>query len=329
MDVAEAAGEVFERLLVRLEQAQRLGEQVVEVERVVLFEVVAVGGVHPRDVADALLIGVLFGVLFRALAEHLGVGDVEFDVFELLFVLQPAFGERLLDDVGALRLAVDGEVFLEAAAVGELAQDAHAHAVNGAHPHGGSAVDHGGEALLHLVGGLVGEGDGEDGGGIDPLLLDEVGDARGQNARLAAARARQHEHGALGVRHRFDLLFVEFCKDFVDHRKKFRRARKSPLPEVVVCLYLLYHIRRRTASLLFARRGGKRRLCGAFSPAARPPPPLCPCPRRLVRGRRFRFPRPRRLVRGRRSFCPPFSRGPRTRTPCGSARAPSGTARTA
>ena len=44
------------------------------------------------------------------------------------------------------------------------------------------------DPLLHLVGGLVGEGDRHNGGGVGAPFLDEIGDAVGQNAGLSTTR---------------------------------------------------------------------------------------------------------------------------------------------
>ena len=52
-----------------------------------------------------------------------------------------------------------------------------------------------GDALLHLARGLVGEGHGEDLGGVGAAGRDQVADAGGQHARLARAGAGQHENG--------------------------------------------------------------------------------------------------------------------------------------
>jgi hypothetical protein len=51
-------------------------------------------------------------------------------------------------------------------------------------------------ALAHLLGGLVGEGDGQDGVGRDAFLGDEPGDAAGDDAGLARAGSGQNEQGA-------------------------------------------------------------------------------------------------------------------------------------
>ncbi len=54
------------------------------------------------------------------------------------------------------------------------------------------------DALGHLAGGLVGEGDGEDGVGSDALFLDEPGDAAGDDAGLAGAGSGEDQQRALG-----------------------------------------------------------------------------------------------------------------------------------
>ena len=197
--VAEFAREVFEGVFVRFQKAERLGEEVVEVEGVVLFQMLAVGGIDGADVAHAAHVGVVFGIFGGFLPQHLGVGDVEFYVFKQFFVVEAAFLKGLFDHRRALGFAVNGKVFAVAEALGVHAQNAHAHAVDGADPHTLRAVDHRREALAHLVCRLVGEGDGENGGGVYPLLFHEIGDARGEHARFAAARAREHQHRALGI----------------------------------------------------------------------------------------------------------------------------------
>ena len=53
------------------------------------------------------------------------------------------------------------------------------------------------DALGHLGGGLVGEGDGEDGIRRDALRLNEIGDAVGDDAGLARAGAGQDEQRAV------------------------------------------------------------------------------------------------------------------------------------
>ena len=54
------------------------------------------------------------------------------------------------------------------------------------------------DALGHFAGGLVGEGDGEDGVGRDVFLLDEPGDAVGDDAGFARSGAGEDEQRAFG-----------------------------------------------------------------------------------------------------------------------------------
>ena len=65
------------------------------------------------------------------------------------------------------------------------------------------------EALLHLVGRLIGEGDGEDVEGREAALLDQVSGAVGEDAGLAAAGAGEYEKGAVAVEDGLLLAVVE------------------------------------------------------------------------------------------------------------------------
>ena len=91
------------------------------------------------------------------------------------------------------------------------AQDLHADGVERAEP--GHAFDGAAhqvaDALLHLARRLVGEGDGQDLGAARATRAHDVGDARGEHARLAGARARQHEHGPVDRLDGSALLGVE------------------------------------------------------------------------------------------------------------------------
>jgi hypothetical protein len=91
------------------------------------------------------------------------------------------------------------------------AQDLDAGRVEGAEP--GHALhrlaDQMGDALLHLARCLVGEGDGENLGGEGAALVENVGDTRGQDPRLAGAGASQHQHRAIERLDRRLLLGVE------------------------------------------------------------------------------------------------------------------------
>ena len=71
------------------------------------------------------------------------------------------------------------------------------------------------EAVPHLAGGLVREGEGEDLAGVYALLAHQVGDALRQHARLTAARARDDEKRAVSESDGALLIRVERrqCRD--------------------------------------------------------------------------------------------------------------------
>ena len=67
----------------------------------------------------------------------------------------------------------------------------------------------GGDALAHLPGGLVGEGDGEDLERTGLAGGDQVGDPGREHAGLAGAGAGEHENGPFGRLHGGALLRVQ------------------------------------------------------------------------------------------------------------------------
>ena len=64
------------------------------------------------------------------------------------------------------------------------------------------------DAFLHFAGGLVGEGDGEDVAGRDPLG-DEMGNAERDDAGLAGAGAGEDQHRAVQRFNGLALLGIE------------------------------------------------------------------------------------------------------------------------
>ncbi len=67
-------------------------------------------------------------------------------------------------------------------------------------------------ALAHFGGGLVGEGHRQDRFRHHAFVLDQVGDAVGDDARFAAAGAGQDQHGAFGGFDGFALLRVQLVE---------------------------------------------------------------------------------------------------------------------
>ena len=67
-------------------------------------------------------------------------------------------------------------------------------------------------ALSHFGGSLVGEGDGEDGVRRDSALVDEVGDAVSDDARLARARSGEDQHRPVDGHDCLTLLGIKFVE---------------------------------------------------------------------------------------------------------------------
>ena len=128
MNIAETSRKDLQRLFIRGQQAQRFRQKIVEIQRVVHFEVAAIQTVDVADVADPLDVGILCAVFFGSQPEHFRVGDVPFHVFQEFFVVVFALLKGFFDDGGALCFAVNGKIFIIAQTVGEHAQDPHAHA---------------------------------------------------------------------------------------------------------------------------------------------------------------------------------------------------------
>ena len=116
-------------------------------------------------------------------------------------------------------LVIDGEVFRQAFVADpqrlDIApQHAHAEGVKGGDERlgQGRVAEKLLDALGHLGGSLVGEGDGEDGVWRDAALLDEVSDAVRDDARLARAGSGEDEHRAVDGFDGLTLLGIEFVE---------------------------------------------------------------------------------------------------------------------
>jgi hypothetical protein len=89
--------------------------------------------------------------------------------------------------------------------------------VEGAQPHaGGAAAEQHLDALAHLARRLVGEGDREDLLGAGALGGDDVGDAVGEDPRLAAARAGEDQQWPVGRLDGAALRLVEAREEIGD-----------------------------------------------------------------------------------------------------------------
>ena len=225
-DVAERLRVAVADLLEELEHVDRADEQVVEVHRVHAVQLALVVLVDVRDGllevgADELAVVVggaqlVLGVgdlrLHRARGEAL---DVDVEVVEALLDQPPRVGR-----------VVDRELARVAEPVGVGAQHPHAGRVEGHHPHrAGGAADQQLDALAHLLGGLVGEGDREDLVRAGLARAQQVGDPVREHAGLARAGAREDQQRAVAVDDRLALRLVEALEELVGGG-----ARRHPLP---------------------------------------------------------------------------------------------------
>ena len=97
------------------------------------------------------------------------------------------------------------------------AQDAHAERVEGGDERLGERrmAEQLIDALGHLAGGLVGEGDGEDGVGRDAFLADEPGDAVGDDAGFARSGAGKDEQRTFGGFDRGALFGIQIVEELL------------------------------------------------------------------------------------------------------------------
>ena len=159
----------------------------------------------------------------------------------------------------------DGEIRLEIGELGMAAQDTGADRVEGAEPgHTLHALaDEVADALLHLARRLVGEGHGEDFPAIGAAGRKDMGDAGGEDARLAGAGAGQHQERPIRRQHRVPLLGIETVE--IARRAPAELAGDRAGRRQVAPLWLSSH--RPAANLgLFSyclyRRGPAQSICG-------------------------------------------------------------------
>ena len=166
----------------------------------------------------------------------LGPGDSaqSYAGFELLVVDAETL-ERLLHDGLLIGLVVDGEGagqanIPDAKGFDVPSQNTHAEAVEGGQcrlRERGVAEDFF-NALGHLFGGLVGEGDGKDVVGRNAALLYQISNAVSDDARFAGAGAGEQQHGAIDRQDALALLRIHVGEK-VGHNIHFIRLRKPSL----------------------------------------------------------------------------------------------------
>ena len=241
---------MLEHVRVLVEEADGVVEQVVEVhgpggEEAGGVDLVYLGDLpQPRVRGGAVLGGKALG------GEQLvprGVQPGEDGLGRIYLVVQVHLADDALHYGEAVRRVVDGEVARVAELVGVAAEYAHAGGVEGAGPDVvGPLAEHGLETGLELVGGLVGEGDGDDAPGLHGLV-------RGEAARLVRGPGLQHCKVRLRcalrhlVRIRGAAIFEQICDPVYQHRglaasspcknqqRAFRGEHGLPLHGVELC----------------------------------------------------------------------------------------------
>ncbi len=209
-DVTEAALVVLEHRVVGLEDVDGDHEQVVEVHGASGQQALLVLAV---DIGDLAFVRTMRVVFVRVEVDQLVLGAGDHRVHgagrEPLGV-EAEVAQHIAGETYGVGLVVDRE----RGAVAELgrftAQDADAGRVEGRHPHLlGDRSDQRGDAVLHLVGRLVGERDGEDLERRDARLGDQPRHPVGEHAGLARTRPSHDQERPARVGHGLALHWVE------------------------------------------------------------------------------------------------------------------------
>src|SRR5215210_2258967 len=194
MDVLEAALVALADLRKDLQQGYGLHDQVVKVHRVVLIEPLLVELVDLGDVLGHVAL-CLPEVVARVQEEVLRGGDlgVEGPGVEALWVSAELYYATSYEP-DLIRGVVDGELPTVPELLAVDSQDTGAESMKGRDPHLARVRSHQqGHPVLHLAGGLVGEGDGEYLVRRREPLLYEVGDPVREHARLATTCSSEDE----------------------------------------------------------------------------------------------------------------------------------------
>ena len=195
------------------QQLQRLDEQIVEVQGVVAAKGDFIFFIGLAQLAVAEVVARVLQPLAGREHAVLCVGDRRLDGLRREFlVIELQRLRHALDDRHAIILVVDGKLALVAQLLDVPSQDARAAGVEGGHPGvlAGFAAE-GVHALHHLPRRLVGEGDGQN-LPRGHAAVDQMGDAAGEHAGLAAARARQNKQRPLRLFDGGALLGIQFVQ---------------------------------------------------------------------------------------------------------------------
>ena len=184
-----------------------LQQQVIEIHRAVVLAALAVevvdvaelGNLRPPVFGGVRRIGQIGA---RGDQRVLGLRDARGDHIGLVLVVgEVQLLDDRLDEVPGIGRIVDREVRRKADPLGVGAQDAGEDRVEGTHEKFAAFATghHLPDAFAHLLGSLVGERQRQNVLGVD-LLLDHIGDARGEHARLARTGSGDDERrGVVGL----------------------------------------------------------------------------------------------------------------------------------
>ena len=185
-DVAEAQLIGLEHVGMVLQQQVRVQQQVVEIEGVGLLQALLQLLVHARGHLAHRVVGLLGEVTGHLQLVFCRGNTVHQGVYRETLRVDVQLGHDFLIQALLVVGVVDGEALRESQALGVGAQHAHAHAVEGGHPHAAAAwADQALQALAHLGGRLVGERDGQDLPWRHVQILQDVRDAVREHARFA------------------------------------------------------------------------------------------------------------------------------------------------
>ena len=181
------------------EKAHGADQQVVEIHGVRRHEAPLVLGI---GLCDAALVDGPGPLRVRRRIDQVRLGradDTEDGAWREAPLVDAEVVEDVLDEPAAVAVVVDAEAGPVADPLDVAAQHAHAGGVERGHPHPlGRGPDELCDPAVHLVRGLVGEGDGEDAPGRH-TRGDEAGDTASQHAGLARTGTGHHDKGAAVV----------------------------------------------------------------------------------------------------------------------------------
>ena len=192
-DVAECAAEVLARLLIGAQQKDGIADKVIEIEGAALPEPLFIGACDLRQHR--------IGIARRFRRVRQGAflaAEVGNDLpWGIALAAEVFLTQDSIQGMALLILVDDGEARIDVDPRPKAPQDAYCCSVKGIDPNPACLVAQQGEqALAHLFGGAVGEGDGQDLFRPRAFLPDQPGDAMNKNAGFAAARTRQNKQGS-------------------------------------------------------------------------------------------------------------------------------------